>query len=95
MKKQLYCLFDKVVESFLMPFEAHNEGEALRMCIASMAEPNKLSAHPEDFHLYRVGEFDHQTGELQHEIPVRVICLRDLAREHTEQNTLEDSNHGS
>lgn len=63
MKKQLFVLKDRVVDTYIRPFTATNEIEAQRMLVVLLqSDDNHLHHHPDDFSLYHIGEFDQATG---------------------------------
>lgn len=58
-----FCVKDDKT-SFLAPFPAVNEGDALRRFIATVrsSTPNSCNTYPEDKSLYYVGSFDDEDG---------------------------------
>lgn len=62
-KLQLFSIKDHVVGSYLRPFTAVNEKEAQRMLLVTLqSDDNQLHHHPDDFSLYRLGDYDQITG---------------------------------
>ncbi|UPW41542.1 nonstructural protein [Peromfec virus RodF8_61] len=58
-----YAVFDDAVKCYMNPFPARSDGEALREFGFAVNNVNtSINAHPHDFHLYKVGEFDDRKG---------------------------------
>ena len=65
MKLKMYCVYDIKAKVYNRPFYAINEQVMRRMMVtASRDKQTEVAAHPEDFYLYYVGEFDDSTGEI-------------------------------
>lgn len=59
----LYTVKDAKAESCLAPFAFRTDGEAIRAFGDSVVKGDTpLLAHPEDYFLYRVGNFNQVTG---------------------------------
>lgn len=58
--KGLYSIKDVVADEFGPIYEAVNDGVAIRNFSKILQEVT----YPEDFELYKVGEFDVKTGEI-------------------------------
>ena len=70
MKKSLYSIRDEVAEEFGEPFMAVNDNVARRCYLLGLS---KVS--PEfmpDYKLFRIGEFDDQSGSVSENVPVEV-----------------------
>ncbi len=63
---ELYTIYDSKEEIYYQPFFLLNDAVALRQ-FGDMAneETSKISKHPEDYHLWCLGEWDEITGELK------------------------------
>lgn len=60
-----YCFLDTKVGSYSMPMFFAHEGHALRAVVEVGSDLNTVvGRHPNDFHLYFIGEFNDQTGVL-------------------------------
>lgn len=60
---QLFCIYDTKVENYFPPFAAANASEALRSFSDLLSDSqSRLSKHPGDYRLFRVGEFHADTG---------------------------------
>ena len=77
MKLNVYSVYDKAVQAYGRPIFLQTDGAAQRMFgdIACDAE-HEVNAHPTDYALFRIGEFDDNTGQL---VPCEPYCL---ARAH-------------
>jgi len=81
MKLQCFSIKDVAVGAFSQPFYARSRAEAVRMLQDTMAtREHQFSKHPQDFGLYRVGEWDDQTGVFEpYSVPEHMVQLLDLA----------------
>jgi len=68
MKVQLYAIFDTATGVYEKPFFGQSDGEVKRsfMDIANDAD-HPIGKHPEDYSLYRLGNFDDNTGMVLNE----------------------------
>lgn len=65
MKLIAFCIYDEKVEAFKPPFFAQAVGQAVRMFGDLCGDPETpFSKHPDDYRLYRVGEFLETEGRL-------------------------------
>lgn len=67
MKLRLYSIFDEKAKAFGSPFYMQTDGMALRLFsdqVSDHSRPSMLADHPEDFRLYRIGEFEDESGEV-------------------------------
>lgn len=63
MHLQAFTIYDTQAESFLPPFFARTQSEALRTFDQLCKDPQSLfSKYPEHFRLYNCGEFHQDTG---------------------------------
>lgn len=69
MKYGIYAIKDTKI-GFMNPFYSHNNQTAVRSFTngANDTIKNEINTNPEDKELWRVGEFDDQTGEIKAEI---------------------------
>jgi len=80
-KMRIYSIFDIKAEEFSPPFFAQNDRLAQRMVTESTrGNGSMLSAYPEDFLLYRLGEFESGTGVIEPELPSILISVKDLTK---------------
>lgn len=72
MKYGLYSVLDR--KTGFLPVNAdQNDQSARRNFEHAIQQPGILNTHSEDFVLYKVGEFDNETGDVTHLIPT-IIC---------------------
>lgn len=65
MKIELYCVKDIKLGKFAQPFSAPNKEIAKRMLMSTVnAKGNQINEFPEDFQMFKLGEYDEDTGEL-------------------------------
>lgn len=70
MKKYMYSVLDVVSGIFAAPFVQHGVKQAIRSFEdAAQRADTAIGAHPEDHHLYEVGEFDDLTGVVTGKLP--------------------------
>lgn len=72
-KLGIYCIRDTKAEAYMTPFVMRTNGEAIRAfddCVQKGGTP--VSDHPEDFFLFKCGEFDQETGTI---IPCELVSL--------------------
>lgn len=73
MKLLLFAVRDLKAEYFNRPMSMRTVGEALRAFQDECRSPDSaLSAHPEDYVLYQVGEYDQVTGKI---VPMEPFSL--------------------
>jgi hypothetical protein len=70
MKLNVYSLFDSAAKAYTQPFFAHNDGLAIRMFQDNVnsEQENNISKHPDQFTLFKIGEFDDATGEIKTDV---------------------------
>ena len=68
MKLQVFCVYDSKVEAYLQPFFMRTHGEAER-AFADLANKtdHTFNNHPGDYTLFRIGEFEEETGRFTSE----------------------------
>lgn len=65
----IYSVYDKAIQAYMRPFFFQSDGQALRSFIDEVnREGSEMYAHPEDYALFRIGQFDANGGEVQPEI---------------------------
>lgn len=71
MISNVFAVFDTKVGAFMQPFFSNNQQTAMRAFTDAAMDPSTtLSKHPEDYHLYHLGSFNDETGELSSIRPV-------------------------
>lgn len=65
MIRSVCAIFDVGIQTFNLPIFVPHTGAATRSFadeVRRVADENQLNKHPEDFDLYKLGEFDDQAG---------------------------------
>lgn len=73
---RIVAVRDIQIEEFLRPFTTPAVGGATRSFsdeVNRTAPDNPMSQHPADYHLYEIGTFNTETGELAPLIPIRLL----------------------
>lgn len=79
--KPIYAVKDLAVQAYGIPFFVRAKGEAVR---SFQDEVNKkdgqsaIAAHPEDYELYYIGNYNDQTGEIEPLAPELIARAKDL-----------------
>ena len=70
MKLNVYSIFDSAAKAYTNPFFMHNDGLAIRAFSDNVnsEQENNISKHPDQFTLFRIGEFDDASGEIKTDI---------------------------
>ena len=94
MEYKQYSVKDVKV-GFLTPFEAINDGDAMRIFEEALKSPQSiLSKHPKDMELWYVGTFDKTTGEYKETDKKYITTGSDLITEkkfkELDENTLKE-----
>lgn len=62
----IYSILDLKGVAFATPFFMHTDGIAIRSFQDALSDPKSaLSQHPEDYVLYRLGDFNDQGGKVE------------------------------
>lgn len=65
MKYEIYSIFDSKTKAFGTPFFQLNEEVAYRTSASLLTDGDStVRKHPEDFSLFKVGEFDDDQGKI-------------------------------
>jgi len=72
---QIFTIFDEKAKAYLPPFFMHHPAMAIRTFGDMCADKNhQFGAHPEDYTLYKIGEFDDSTALIsKHQAPHPII----------------------
>jgi hypothetical protein len=74
MTTNVFSIFDSKAECFLQIFTYPAPGQAIRMFTDLCNDKNnQIGQHPDDYRLFRVGEFNDTTGEVTGSISP--VCL--------------------
>lgn len=83
---KFYAVYDSKVGFYGTPNSFFNDAEAIRaMSFVVMEAGTMLSQHPEDYHLYCVGSYNTDTGEITPEAPRHVAHLLQLRQTMLDQ----------
>lgn len=85
MAEGLYTVFDQKAKWYPKVIQARNDDVARRLFKSAVAQDSEFSQHPEDYHLFRIGEFDQEKGRLVDELPQLVVSAWDLKFELSEE----------
>lgn len=89
MKLGAYSIFDKKADVYSKPFFVGQDGEASRMFIDLVNDSKTtLHRHPEDYSLYRIGEFNDNSGEIIKCLPKHITNATTVKKSET--NLFED-----
>lgn len=76
---RIFAVRDAKVEAFLQPFFTQTAGSAIRSISEVVNDPQHTFAkHHGDYALYKLGEFDDESGVFLPETPTLVSSLTDL-----------------
>jgi len=64
MTYEIYTIFDSCAKSYNNPFYFLNDNIATRAATDLLKDENEISRHPTDFAMFKIGQFDPQTGEI-------------------------------
>lgn len=87
MKLKVLAVRDRAVDAFAQPMFVPHIGSAIRSFgdeINNNREGNPLYAHPDDYDLYDLGEYDDQTGRIeQPTTPTQIAIGKNLKVRNT------------
>lgn len=70
MKSMVFSIFDTKAGIYASPFFMLNQAMAMRGFADMAKSPDaNVSKHPEDYVLYKIGEYDDETAELKATLP--------------------------
>lgn len=71
---RLFSVYDSAVQAFMNPFFADHKANAIRSfqkIVNEHSSDNMIAAHPDQFVLFELGEFNRTTGEfISHNPPL-------------------------
>ena len=79
--KPIYAVKDLATQAFGNPFVTRAQGEAMRSFTdEANADPQKsaIAQHPDDYELYKLGEYNDDTGEITSIKPELIARAKDL-----------------
>lgn len=70
MKKSMFSVYDIKAKTYCAPFIATNNAVAIRDFSHAANHPDTpVSQYPSDYILYKIGDFNDETGELMSSLP--------------------------
>ena len=78
MQLSKYTIFDSKLEAYHQDYSLENDAIALRQFADMANEDTHIAKNPEDYSLWKIGEYENTTGEL---IPQEPVCIA-KAHEH-------------
>ncbi len=74
MKLRVFSVFDVKAKAYLPPFFMPEQGQATRVFSDCVNKPDhQFGAHPSDYSLFEIGDFDDNSGQLVPCNPV-LVC---------------------
>lgn len=92
MRLFFYSIFDSATAAYMRPFVMQSDGQAVRAFHdeAVRAETD-INRHPQDYSLFRLGDFDDSSGSLVSSGPTCLARAHELvARERAGEITFEE-----
>jgi hypothetical protein len=81
MMRGLYAVYDRCSRVYDGPIPQANDDTAIRAFTQMCNNPQSTVAQsPEDFTLFKVGEFDDATGEVVGLVPEKLISAHEIAQ---------------
>jgi len=74
-KRQVYAVYDSKAETYMQPWYAVNDAVAKRTFAMAVNNGPEFKAHPEDFTLFHLGEFDDEKGDFANTNAPRSLLL--------------------
>jgi len=88
----VYTIYDDAAKAYMQPFMFQTDGLAVRAFQDNINsdKSNNISEHPEQFTLFKVGEFDDSTGAIStYEPSVNLGNGRTFKTEKLDQSTID------
>lgn len=83
MNQEIYSIKDTATQSFGQPMFLQTVLQALRLFINEVNREdanNPLYTNPDDFELYRIGQYNNDTGSLQPQEPELIKRAKDVTK---------------
>lgn len=79
---QVFAVRDRALDAFMQPFFVQSTGVAVRSFSDEVNRPESpMNAHPDDYDLYCIGDYDESTGKINPLSDVRMISrAKDVIR---------------
>lgn len=83
MNYDLYAIYDAATGWYGIPMAQDNDTVAMRSFAHEAMKPDSIwNSHPQDFVLYKVGEYSCKTGQIiPYDTPERICCAKDFVKE--------------
>lgn len=98
MISKIYVIYSKESSVYASPFIERNDEAAIlftaRVCIDQIGHDSFVQLHPENYDLYCLGTFDHDSGLLHNEQPTFVRNLKRIVDALVEQFEGESDDEG-
>lgn len=82
---EVFSLYDNAIQAYTQPFYLHSTNEAIRSILNEAKPDSKLGMNPQDFILFRLGEYDNIAGRFKQDENVRIGSISELM--HPEKET--------
>lgn len=90
MKLNAYSIYDKAVQAYARVFMLRTDAEAKRGFTSVCTDPEgDINKAPQDYTLFRIGEFDDGTGELSGCDPIAVARAHEVLAELEARGNLQ------
>ena len=84
---KIYAIYDEKLEAYNRPFFLISDGVAIRAFQDEINnKESELSKHPEDYDLYKIGEYNEETGNITPNEPVLIGTGKALVYREENQN---------
>lgn len=96
MKIKIYSVMDSSTGVYALPYYSERDESAIRMFAMLVNDSRNvlINQHPEDFVLYRIGEFDDDLGVVTGDVPVIISKAVDVVKRVPQYKSLVDSKFG-
>lgn len=79
MKYIICSIYDRATEAYMRPMFFQTEGQATRMLTDELMRPDsELGQHPEDYALFKIGEFTDHDGKIEEQTPTCIARMHEL-----------------
>lgn len=93
MKLQIFALYDKKAYAYVDVFHFPQIGQAIRQLEDLLKTNHPVSKHPADYDLYKLGDFDDQSGSIIPQDPNPQFLQTALSLTQNAKPELIQSNH--
>lgn len=87
MKLHAYTIFDVASGIYMRPFFSQADGQAIRgFKDIALDKDHEIGKHPEDYTLFRIGDFNDNTGEIRSDLIEKLINGSEVLAEARQVN---------